>query len=443
MSVAVMSMELSQSLARSGVLPLYAVVGEEDYLRDHSIAILREAALGEALDSGFNYDVFHGDDSSIEEVLGCAAEIPVFAARRVIVYKSVEKLPAREGEKLLSYLSAPNETTTLIVAGAKLDGRLKWTQALAKRAVTVTCAPLRDAQLAAWIRQEAAALGVRIHDEAAQLLKEAGNESLYAVRRELEKLAAYVPPDRIVQSADVEALRGTEPGASVFDLMSAIGAHDHGRSLRILARNVENGEAPLRILGALVWQYRRLWKTKEQLQVRWSGRRSSPDASDGPRSGGRVSGTILRCPAYQGLSVVYGNRLEAQRGERQYPCSRDGRPFVSAMRPPTETSAASGTGADDNTGPSPGRFETGVEYQNGYAEAVMAFTRTVSLDTRREAVFGFRTPLVTALLSAAVASRKVAFASSGFLAVIASWTLRSTLRTELSVARLRKRRFSD
>jgi DNA polymerase-3 subunit delta len=289
MSVVVMSMELSQSLARSGVLPLYAVVGEEDYLRDHSIAILREAALGETLDSGFNYDVFHGDDSSIEEVLGCAAEIPVFAARRVIVYKSVEKLPAREGEKLLSYLSAPNETTTLIVAGAKLDGRLKWTQALAKRAVTVTCAPLRDGQLAAWIRQEAAALGVRIHDEAAQLLKEAGNESLYAVRRELEKLAAYVPPDRIVQSADVEALRGTEPGASVFDLMSAIGAHDHGRALRILARNVENGEAPLRILGALVWQYRRLWKTKEQLR---SGGREGEAARTLRMDAARVGGFL-------------------------------------------------------------------------------------------------------------------------------------------------------
>ena len=122
MSAAVMSLELSQSLARSGVLPLYAVVGEEDYLRDQSLAILKEAALGEALDSGFNYDVFHGDDSPIEDVLACAAEIPVFAARRVIVYKSVEKLPAREGEKLLSYLSAPNETTTLIVAAVKLDG---------------------------------------------------------------------------------------------------------------------------------------------------------------------------------------------------------------------------------------------------------------------------------------------------------------------------------
>ena len=86
------------------------------------------------------------------------------------------------------------------------------------------------------------------------------------MKRELEKLAAYVPADRTVQSADVEALRGTESGASVFDLMNAIGAHDHGRALRILARNLENGEAPLRILGALVWQYRRLWKIKEQLR---------------------------------------------------------------------------------------------------------------------------------------------------------------------------------
>ena len=296
MGASVTSLELPQALARDGVAPLYAVVGEEDYLRDHSVAALRTAALGVAADSGFNYDIFHGDDSAIEDVLACAAEIPVFAERRVVVYKSVEKLPAREGDKLLPYFSAPNDTTTLIVVAVKLDGRLKWTQALTKQAVSVNCAPLREAQLSTWIRQEAAALGVRLQDDAVQLLKEVGSESLYAVKRELEKLAAYVSSERSVQAAEVEALRGTEPGVSVFDLLSAIGAHDHGRAIRILARNVENGEAPLRILGALVWQYRRLWKLKDQMK---SGGREGEAARTFRMDPSRVRGFFAQFPDAQ------------------------------------------------------------------------------------------------------------------------------------------------
>jgi DNA polymerase III subunit delta len=56
----------------------------------------------------------------------------------------------------------------------------------------------------------------------------------------------------------------------VFDLTLAIGGKNRGRALAILARNLEAGEAPLRILGSLAWQYRRLWKVKEV--VRQGGR---------------------------------------------------------------------------------------------------------------------------------------------------------------------------
>lgn len=81
----------------------------------------------------------------------------------------------------------------------------------------------------------------------------------------MEKLAAYVSGDRTVSGADVVALRGVQPGASVFDLAAAIGARRRGAALAILARNLEAGEAPLRILGSLAWQYRRLWKVKDLL----------------------------------------------------------------------------------------------------------------------------------------------------------------------------------
>lgn len=123
--------------------------------------------------------------------------------------------------------------------------------------------PLREAQWLPWLKQDAERVGVRLNEEAIELLKEVYGGSLYSVRRELEKLAAYVSPGQVVTVGDVATLRGTEPGASVFDLTLAIGGKDRGRVLAILARNLEAGEAPLRILGSLAWQYRRLWKVKE------------------------------------------------------------------------------------------------------------------------------------------------------------------------------------
>jgi DNA polymerase-3 subunit delta len=50
-------------------------------------------------------------------------------------------------------------------------------------------------------------------------------------------------------------------------LAQAIADRHRARALWILARTVEAGEPPLKILGALVWQYRRLWKCKEQLRL--------------------------------------------------------------------------------------------------------------------------------------------------------------------------------
>jgi len=254
--------QLTAQLAQGTFAPLYVIVGEEDLLRDMALGALKSALLGEG-ESDFNCDLFYGDDVSGAEIVNCASEVAVFAARRVVVVKAADKLPARECDAILPYLKGPNVSTSVIFVAPKLDGRLKFTQALAKVAVTVDCSPLREAQWLPWLKQDAELVGVRLNEEAIELLKEVCGGSLYSVRRELEKLAAYVSPGQVVTVGDVATLRGTEPGASVFDLTLAIGGKDRGRVLAILARNLEAGEAPLRILGSLAWQYRRLWKVKE------------------------------------------------------------------------------------------------------------------------------------------------------------------------------------
>jgi DNA polymerase-3 subunit delta len=261
----VKSLELAGKTAKHPPAPLYVVVGAEDYLRDHAVAVLRTAILGEGQEAGFNCDVFYGDQHSADQILSCAMEIPVFASRRLVVLKQADKWPARETEKCLPYLSAPHESTTLVFVTAKLDRRLKWTQILMQQAIVVDCDPLADRQLSDWIHDQAACFGMTVQEDAVQLLADTAGGSLHALRRELEKLSAYVPVGRAIHVGDVEALRGTEPGASVFDLIAAIGAGATGRALTILVRNLEAGEAPLRVLGALVWQYRRLWKLKESV----------------------------------------------------------------------------------------------------------------------------------------------------------------------------------
>jgi DNA polymerase-3 subunit delta len=257
--------QLTTQLAQDMVAPIYLLLGEEDLLRDVALSQLKQSLLGDG-DADFNCDLFYGDEAEGTQIASCASEAAVFAPRRLVIVKAADKLSARQCDALLPYIKDPNDSTTLIFSAPKLDGRLKLTQALMRASFLVDCAPPKDSQLVPWLKQEAERAGVRIEEEAIQLLKEACGGSLYSVRREVEKLASYVPIGRAVTADDVAMLRGVESGASVFDLAAAIGAKDRGKALAILARNLEAGEAPLRILGSLVWQYRRLWKMKELMR---------------------------------------------------------------------------------------------------------------------------------------------------------------------------------
>jgi DNA polymerase-3 subunit delta len=263
---------------------VYLVCGEEDVLREEATAAIKAAVLsadpeGMGLE-GFNSDLLYGDESDAAEILARASEVPAFAPRRLVIVKDADRLPAREGEALLPYLMAPCESTTLVFVAAKLDQRMRFGKTLKDHAVVVDCAPPFSAQVDSWVRTDAGRIGVRLGDDAMLLIKEVAGESLRLARQELEKLAAYLPKGRTAGADDVEAVRGGLPGASVFDLVKAIGAGDRGRALRILARNLEAGEAPVRILGSLIWQYRQLWKAKEAAA----------------RSGGAEAARLFRMP---------------------------------------------------------------------------------------------------------------------------------------------------
>jgi len=273
--------ELQSAIQRDGLAALYLVVGEEPYLRDKSVMTIRTAAINPANSSGeemasedsddnanqfFNYDVLYGDETDALEVLAIVQEMSFFVARRLVIMTWADKLPTHEGEALIPYFQNPTDTTTLVIVAAKLDGRLKWVQQLKKQAIVVDCAPLYENQRIGWVTQQASQAGVKLEENALHMLKELAADGLYVTHTEIEKLSAYLPSGVLGSMQNVEAIRGMEPGASVFDLSEAMGAGERGKALEIVAKNLEIGEAPLRILGALIWQVRRIWKAKDLLR---------------------------------------------------------------------------------------------------------------------------------------------------------------------------------
>ncbi|MDT3777450.1 DNA polymerase III subunit delta [Nitrospira sp. MA-1] len=270
--------ELQSQINRQGLSPLYLVIGEEPYFRDQALSILRAA--GQETDGSklsdhsttndssqmFHVDVVYGDETDASEILAISEETSFFSLRRLLIIKWADKLSARDGEALMPYFQAPNETTTLVITAAKLDGRTKWVQDLKKRATVVECSPVFEGQRAGWVTQRARELGLQLEDSALEILKDQIAEGLYGTAGELQKLVAFMPEGHRVSATDVETVRGKPPGISVFDWSEAVARGDQGRALDIVAKNLETGEAPLRMLGAFLWQMRKIWKTHALMQ---------------------------------------------------------------------------------------------------------------------------------------------------------------------------------
>lgn len=263
--------ELPSILKRNGLGPLYYVVGEEDYLRDEALATIRawkvprESGGMDVSDDSFGCDMLYGDESDAQEILSCVQEVPFFSDHRLVILKWAEKLSAKNGEALIPYLQDPSMSSTLVVSAPKLDGRTKWVQALKSKATVIDCAPLFENHRLGWVKQEAARVGVKLDQEAAWLLKDVAADGLYRVRQELDKLSLMNPAGHLVTGKEVAAVLGADTGASVFDLAGAIASNNPSQALTIVEKNIESGEAPLRILGALLWQYRRMWKAKDSV----------------------------------------------------------------------------------------------------------------------------------------------------------------------------------
>jgi len=238
--------------------PTYVLHGDEDFLKRQVLAALRERVLGDA--GAFGLSTHEGDKADFAAIRSELETLPFLSPRRLVVIDKADPLVTRYRAALEKYVANPASTGVMVLDVASWPANTKLAKAL-DRDATITCKSLTAERLLEWCIQRAeSAHGKQLVAAAAKLLVDLVGAEMGQLDQELAKLAVYVGDAKRIGAEDVDKLVGHSRAESVWIIFDAISNGRVGEALAILDRLMEQGEEPLRLLGAFGSQLRPLAK---------------------------------------------------------------------------------------------------------------------------------------------------------------------------------------
>jgi DNA polymerase-3 subunit delta len=190
----------------------------------------------------------------------------LFAERKLVEIRLPSGKPGADGSKALcEYLDRASSEDVLLMVAGKIDKQStnsKWYKALDKAGATIQVWPVDAGNLPKWLRQRVTAAGMRIDDEALQLLCERVEGNLLAAVQELEKLKLLVSDAKITAHTVTESV-SDNARYNVFELADSALKGDAATSLRILHGLRGEGTEPTVTLWALTREIRTLHEVQQ------------------------------------------------------------------------------------------------------------------------------------------------------------------------------------
>jgi DNA polymerase-3 subunit delta len=239
--------------------PLYVLAGDEAFLKRLVLKRLRELALGDEPDESA-VSVHAGESAVFASVWDELESLPFFAPKRVVMIEDADPFVS----EYRGYLEKKIEAKALPTSGLFVLVVKSWpaNTRLAKMVdadSTIVCkAPSAD-KLARWACEWAAGQHQKkLSLPAGQLLVELVGPEMGLLDQEIFKLAVYVGDRATIGPEDVDRLVGNSREESTWKIFDLIGQGQTAAALRFLQRLLDQGDEPLRIVGAFSKQLRQL-----------------------------------------------------------------------------------------------------------------------------------------------------------------------------------------
>jgi DNA polymerase III subunit delta len=122
-----------------------------------------------------------------------------------------------------------------------------------------------------FINQRLRHAGKNLEPQAREMILIRSSDDLGALRQELEKLILFVGDRPVIGARDVEMIFADRGEGWIFDLTRAIADRDAVTALSQLARLMAQGEHPLKLLGTIAAEARRLLYARQLIETELRG----------------------------------------------------------------------------------------------------------------------------------------------------------------------------
>lgn len=245
--------ELKSSLT-NGAKPIYLIEGEDAFLRESALKLLKDAFLQEP---DFNLSNLTSEEVKQDpEILFTAVQsYPFMGDWRFVVVRDYYPTSQELKSKMIkSVFNEPIDTTILVIVNQESSLSLKKLETI----TVIDCSRLSDDVIARWIRAEAKKSDVIIDKDAISLLIDYSNGDMTKISGEVNKLIGYVGNGGQIGEKDVETVCNKDTDYNVFAITDAVGKGDTEKVLSMLKEMLSKSSNKYQLFANVYYHFRKL-----------------------------------------------------------------------------------------------------------------------------------------------------------------------------------------
>jgi DNA polymerase-3 subunit delta len=236
---------------------VYAVFGDEDFLKRQVIQAIRRRVFGSEADE-FGLSTYAAESAQWPEIQAELETRAFFGPVRLVIIENADLFVTQARPALEKYVARPAPTGILVLELRSFPATTRLAKSLTGSA-SIACKALPPARAVDWCRHWATQRHEQsISAAAARLLVDLVGPELGLLDQELAKLSVFVGPGQGIGEKEVDLLVGNSSEANTFKVFDAIATGDIGAAMQVIDRVLAQGDEPLRVLGAFTYQLRNL-----------------------------------------------------------------------------------------------------------------------------------------------------------------------------------------